>query len=289
MSAEQVVREVIEGFVASSPLNRLVRIDSSPIFDAPLVGVADGYDPLFEQYKQIIGPFHLTPQELMEHAAADGLSANNNDLTSLRVICWVLPITRETRFSNRREGLSPSERWAFTRYYGEEFNSALRRQVTTWLQSEGYLAVAPFQSELYNKRIKGLDYTSPWSERHALYAAGLGTFSLNDGFITPKGMAMRCGSVITNLPLHVTPRPYLNHLSNCLFYSGSSCDACIRRCPAGAITSQGHDKAKCATYQETELASLRKRLGVGIAGCGLCQTRVPCEACIPVSPALVEQ
>ena len=66
------MREVIEGFVASSPLNRLQRIDGSPMFDAPLVGIADGYDPLFEQYKQIIGSFHLTPYEIIQAALDNG-------------------------------------------------------------------------------------------------------------------------------------------------------------------------------------------------------------------------
>ena len=69
MNAEQAVREVIEGFVASSPLNRLQRIDGTPMFDTPLVGIADGYDPLFEQYKRIIGPFHLTPFEIVPGCA----------------------------------------------------------------------------------------------------------------------------------------------------------------------------------------------------------------------------
>lgn len=34
---------------------------------------------------------------------------------------------------------------------------------------------------------------SRWSERHAAYAAGLGTFSLSDGFISSRGIAHRCG------------------------------------------------------------------------------------------------
>lgn len=280
MNAEQAVREVIEGFVASSPLNRLQRIDGSPMFDAPLVGIADGYDPLFEQYKQIIGSFHLTSYEIMQAALDNGEQAAHLDLATLRVICWVLPITRETRLSNRREAAGPSERWAHTRTYGQEFNHALRSLVVTWLQAEGYLAVAPTLTPLYAQGPSCLEYTSAWSERHALYAAGLGTFSLNDGFITVRGIAMRCSSVVTNLPLHVTPRPYTSHLANCLFYSGG-CDACMRRCPAGAISPQGHDNVKCAAYHDTVLAPLRERYGVTMVGCGHCQTGVPCEEGIP--------
>jgi len=44
------------------------------------------------------------------------------------------------------------------------------------------------------------------------YAAGHGTFSLSDGFITERGIAHRCGSVVTDLPL-----PVLLLLFNCNF------------------------------------------------------------------------
>ena len=143
MDHQQAVREIIEGYVASSPLNRLQRINGSPIFEAPLVAVADGYDPLFEQYKQIIGLFHLTPLELIQQAITDGLSTSHNDIAPLRVICWVLPISAATRQSNRDESTGPSERWHHTKYYGEAFNDALRSHVVNWLIEQGYLAVAP--------------------------------------------------------------------------------------------------------------------------------------------------
>ncbi|MCE5258277.1 MAG: epoxyqueuosine reductase [Chloroflexi bacterium] len=280
MLALKELTHLIQDYTTASPLNRLPMRDGGPMFDEPLVGVADGYDPLFAQYKTIIGFFHLTPLEIIQAALDNGESTAHLGL-ALRVICWALPIAEEVRLSNRRENRGPSDQWAYTRVYGQDFNHVLRSQVIAWLQAAGYLAVAPTLSPLYTQGPTVLEYTSAWSERHALYAAGLGTFSLNDGFITPRGMAMRCGSVITNLPLPVTPRPYPNHLANCLHFNGGACDACIRRCPAGAISSGGHDKARCAEYQERELAPLRQRLNLPIAGCGLCQTGVPCEDCIP--------
>ena len=125
---------------------------------------------------------------------------------------------------------------------------------------------------------------SPWSERHAAYACGLGTFSLNDGLITPKGMAMRAGSVITLLKLKPTERRYQHHKANCLFFRDEECGKCIPRCPAGAITEQGHDKDRCHAYIHSE--SLRsRRIEYGLQtppnACGLCQTGVPCEFQIP--------
>ena len=117
------------------------------------------------------------------------------------------------------------------------------------------------------------------------YAAGQGTFSLTDGFITPKGMAMRCGSVVVNLGLEPSPRAYSNYVENCLFYRSGTCDKCIRRCPAGAIAEAGHDKAKCYQYyHHAGMGPLREKYQVEITGCGLCQTGVPCEAMIPKSP-----
>jgi len=43
--------------------------------------------------------------------------------------------------------------------------------------------------------------SSNWSERHIAYAAGMGTFSLNDAFITEKGIAIKLLSVVTELEI----------------------------------------------------------------------------------------
>ncbi len=92
---------------------------------------------------------------------------------------------------------------------------------------------------------------------------------------------MRCGSVITNLPLVPSPRLYATHTANCRFLNGGVCGECIKRCPAGAITEKGHDKLRCKAYLDRILARLGEEYQVTIAGCGLCQTTVPCEAGIP--------
>jgi epoxyqueuosine reductase QueG len=126
-------------------------------------------------------------------------------------------------------------------------------------------------------------FASSWSERHTAYASGLGTFGLCDGLITPRGKAMRCGSVVARIAIPPTERPYDDHHAYCLFYFNGSCDKCIQRCPAGAITREGHDKEKCAAYVlDVSAKSIRSRFGFDTSGCGLCQTGIPCEAKIPV-------
>ena len=267
----------IRAFVTESPDNRHRAIDDSPIWDAPLVGIADGDDPLFAQYKTIIGDFHMTPREVLAQesaAAADTVS----------VLCWILPTARKSRLANRRRELTPSLRWAHTRLYGERFNDLLREHVVSRLTHRGAAAVAPMLSPGFKTVELDDGPASTWSERHAAYVAGLGTFGLSDGFITPVGMAMRCGSVVTDLALPPTERPYAGHRSNCLHYRDGSCGNCIDRCPAGAITAKGHDKNKCRTYMRDGLQGIVERYGteeLGYAGCGLCQTGVPCEWRIP--------
>jgi epoxyqueuosine reductase QueG len=272
---EENIRTMICRFVGESPVGRFPG-DGQPYFDEPLVGYAAADDPLFSDYKRIIGPFHRTPHEVMEIGFGTGALAAT-------VISWILPITQPTRESNRREALYPSQAWARTRNFGEQLNVALRRHVTEWLAGQGHRAVAPQLEATWREYADTpAGRASTWSERHAAYAAGLGTFSLNDALITPRGIAHRCGSVITDLTLAPSTRPYPHHYHNCLHYRKKSCGACIGRCPAGAISQQGHDKDACSRYvYGTAVDAVAEQFGVTHTGCGLCQTKVPCEGQIP--------
>lgn len=277
------IRHFVETFVADSPENRLHRLDNTAIFGPPLVDFASGDDTLFQRYKELIGPFHLTPRELLEAS----LSADADPHLSLErvsVICWVLPIAKSVRAANARCRTEPAPAWSDTKYDGERFNNTLRAAVVSFLEENGCFAVAPSLSPLFRLCIdERVGWTSNWSERHALFAAGLGTFSLSDGFITPRGIAMRCGSVVVDLDLPPAARRYRSFTQNCPFFIDRSCGACIRRCPAGAVTAEGHDKSRCFAYLNETLAHTGERYGSNPLACGLCQTRVPCESRIPAS------
>jgi hypothetical protein len=129
----------IKGFVSTSPVNRLPPEGEMPIFDEPLVRFAAGDDPLYTEYKSIIDPTHLTPQE----AVAQALDREPEGLPALSVVSWVLPITEDTRASNRKEKTMPSRRWSYTRWYGEKFNDALRQRMVDVLTDVGAAAVSP--------------------------------------------------------------------------------------------------------------------------------------------------
>ncbi len=268
------IQEEIRAFVRNSPLNRMPDSNNDFFFDQPLVQFANGDDPIFSDYKDIIDSSHLTPREALAMACGEN---PEHPPARLSVISWILPITSKTRESNRPQKDIPSRPWSYTRWYGEKFNEALREQVVEVITERGHLVTAPLLQPYFKTMDNEAGPFSNWSERHIAYAAGLGTFSLSDGFITEIGIAHRCGSVVTDMPLPVSPRTAKNPYSNCLFYVNKKCRACIPRCPAGAITEQGHDKVKCRSYMKDDIGYLKQEYDVKVFGCGLCQTKIPCE------------
>lgn len=271
------VGQVIRDFIAS-PVNTLNNRDNEKAWAEPLVGFARGDDPLFDAYKEHVGPFHFTPSELFGQTFP-GMEFKAADLT---VISWVLPQTEETRADDRRETRYPSERWVRARIFGEEVNVKLRRHVVEVLGKAGIEALSPVLSPLWSRKdSERFVFASNWSERHAAHACGLGTFGLCDGLITARGKAMRLGSVIARIGIPATPRPYRSHREYCLFFSKGVCAECIKRCPAEAVSRKGHDKLKCKSYIDMTRKYVPDHFGFEGYGCGFCQTGVPCESKIP--------
>ncbi|MBM4328241.1 MAG: epoxyqueuosine reductase [Deltaproteobacteria bacterium] len=271
--------DIIEKCVRSSPENSLKMQSDERAWDEVLVGFSSAADPLYDAYKQLVGPFHWTPIEIFSLAFPD-VAARPEDLT---VISWILTQREATKADNRKETFYPSRRWVHARFPGEEFNHHLRRYVVQELTSVGVKAIAPVLSDQWSmEKSPTYGLASKWSERHAAYAAGLGTFGLCDGLITAKGKAHRAGSVVANLTVAPSPRPYEDHHAYCLYFYDGSCKACRERCPVSAITERGHDKEKCWAHAKGTCGEHTKtHYGFDGYGCGLCQTGVPCESGIP--------
>jgi epoxyqueuosine reductase QueG len=276
------ITDLIREFIATSPLNRMRNQTEEAAWDDALVGFASGADPIWQQYKEYIGPFHWTPWEVFAQHCPQA-PAGASELT---VIVWVLPQREAVRKANRRAKRYPSEAWARIRVYGEEFNAALRRHVADGLNRAGHAAIAPMLVPNWTVvKSERFSYASSWSERHAAHAAGLGTFGLCDGLITAKGKAMRVGSVVARVSIEPTPRPYADHRAYCLFFANGTCGKCMDRCPARAITKAGHDKEKCRQHLVRSRKYVKTTYQFDGYGCGLCQVGVPCEAGIPVKAA----
>ncbi len=266
---------------------------------APLLGQAGaGEDPIRKAERILLGcdmvkfaghrPDPAAFRTTVEEAYALGFSDAPVPASELRVISYVLPQTAETCADQRQEKVVPAERWARSRFHGEEFNCDLRLHLAATLNRAGFPAVAP-------ERLPGFAYrqsecfglASNWSERHAAFIAGHGTFSLSDAMITRWGKAVRFGSVVCRIDLPATERAYGEDLHAwCLWYAKGTCGACAKRCPADAITTDGgHDKPACFSYiRETTAPYATRTYGTGATPCGLCQVKIPCESRVP--PAL---
>jgi epoxyqueuosine reductase len=268
--------ELVEGFAASP--NNSMNDAGEPAWDKPIVGFSNGADPIYDFFKKDIGSFFLIPIEFFK-GTFPVLDTRPEELT---VISWVLPQTEATKVDHRKETHMPSERWARSRIFGEQVNVKLRRYLVEELGKAGYPAVAPMISPLWREAMsEKYLFASAWSERHAAYAAGLGTFGLSDGLITAKGKAHRVGSVIAKIDIKATPRLYNDHHAYCLYYAKGACGLCIEKCPAGAITLKGHDKRKCSEYVDTTYTFVEEHYHFKGYGCGLCQVGIPCESRIP--------
>lgn len=239
------------------------------MFEVPLVGIGRAGDPLFADFSApgIIGPWHRTPEEWLPGGKS--------------VISLFLPFSEAVRTSNRGPRTDASPQWLHGRVEGQAFINTFSARLRDWLRERGYGACVPalepdFRSysgkDPLTGREDGVTFGSNWSERHAAYVCGLGTFGISKGLITQKGMAGRFCSVITTLELEPDARPYTGVYDYC-----TQCGACVRRCPVRAITlEKGKDHPLCKEKQDES-----SRLFAPRYGCGLCQTGVPCEHQIP--------
>ena len=239
------------------------------MYEEPLIGFAAASDEIFETYRQkkIIGENFMEPAEWLPSAKT--------------VVSFFLPFTDAVRNSNKADKTDPSAEWLYARIEGQAFIGAFMESVRRMLVEKGVEACVPSGDKRFGIDVKmtlsgvkpDFHVESKWSERHAAYACGLGTFGLSRGLITEKGMAGRFASVIISEEWDATKRPYINYDEYC-----TKCGACIRKCPVNAITLEyGKNNVTCNEHVEKMKTKYSPRYG-----CGKCQVGVPCEKQKPI-------
>lgn len=255
MDQQVNILQIIEEFLRESELNKVPELRLPRIFEDPVIGIADAEDPLFLKLKEpgVISPAHLTPAEWLSGAKT--------------VISYFLPFSQKVREANYSDGL-PALEWVYGRWEGEMCNNQVRRLLVDELEKSGQKAIAP----ALDSGFRVVERKSNWSERHAAYIAGLGTFGHGRSLITLKGCAGRFGSVITTLKIEPTIRRHDLFHTYC-----ESCLSCVDRCASGAIRPEGKNIPVCSDYQD----NIIKPKFDPRHGCGKCQTALPCEDRIP--------
>ncbi len=283
MLTKEEIITMIEESVGTSQYNNfgVIGMKDLPMWENPIVGFAKGDDPYFEYYKKSIGDFYWLPKEVYQLKYKNE-SINDSQLT---VISIGFPQTKETKLEQRKALEMPSDRWLYTRGEWECMIEKITEDIVTKLESDGMKAVSLDSIREFSRHTsEKFGIASNWSHRHTAFIAGLGTFGLSDGLITRKGKAMRFTTIIVNRQFEPTQRGYQDHHAYCKFYQDGSCGACILRCPVVAITKDGHDKDKCSAY----LQRIKNEIGPDIvknshyiSGCGICQSKIPCQDGIP--------
>jgi epoxyqueuosine reductase QueG len=262
LTKEKIIDEIkryVAQYEKKSALTRIWR--------TPVVGFADACHPGFHRLKEIVGPDHGIPQDVLP----DGTI----------VLTYFVPFAGHIVDSNGCKGVASPE-WAEAYEDTNAMFIDLNEQIMSFLRSEGYRAAVSKEASVFDRD----KILSRWSQRHIAVIAGLGTFGLNNMLITEAGCCGRIGTIVTNLDVMPdSPIP----TENCLFKRNGTCGACVRRCPAGALTAGGFNRVKC--YENClQNAKLYTQFGNSYASavgeetadsgsevCGKCLVNLPCS------------
>ena len=219
----------------------------------PLIGFASAHDPLFNQMKEIVGPHHLHPTELLSNAET--------------VIAFFIPFA-ETIITANRKGSEIAREWAVAYKETNKLIETISFELKKELVSLGINVVTQPATHNFNEQ----DLTTSWSNKSMAYVAGLGTFGINHLLITKAGCAGRFGSTVISAKIPSSPRPTRE---NCLYKRDYTCQFCVKNCPTGALTLEGLNKQRCYTHL-LEVDKLFPDLGLCDV-CGKCSVG-PCAS-----------
>ncbi len=152
------ITNTITHLVLDAPENRLIDFGGQRIFDTPLVGVADGDDPLFEEFQKVVSPRHLQPRAFLKR-----ISPESKDLTPVSVIVWVLPFATEVRRSNRVQNM-PSKLYSLARNNGGALIYNISSKLSEKMHERGIAAASPISTSEYDTfRMPEFTFSSTWS------------------------------------------------------------------------------------------------------------------------------
>jgi len=234
-------------------------------FDGTLVGFADAGDAAFGVLNRAVGPQHFLPTDVLAGARS--------------VVSVFLAFGRQVVEGNSG-GLSPTPAWCRAYTEGNQCLDVLITAAAEAIRRCGFRAevrrASHHLTNLHEPNVGPALLTSCWSQRHVAHVCGLGTFGVNNLLITAKGCAGRFASLVTDMPL----RPLaMQTEERCLGKQsgGTQCMECVKRCPVGALSSEGFDRMACWNYLVANNHISRDAETPIVNVCGKCSCGVPCS------------
>ena len=153
------------------------------LWRTPLVGYADANDSYIQKLPEIVTDVHKLPQDFMENPKV--------------VISYFIPFTKALeRTIGGVEDNFASKEWADAYKATNTMMASLNEYLVQKIRElGGRAAVTEGIGMLYDV------LKSNWSQRHIAYAAGLGTFGINNMLITKEGCCGRYNSIVADIPV----------------------------------------------------------------------------------------
>lgn len=223
----------------------------SELFRRPIVGISHSDNLLYEDLKDIVGPEHVHPRDLLAEAKS--------------VISFFIPFSELVVKSNR-VGSLPSKEYARSYVDANILINRISDDLVKLLNDKGFKAATIKATHTYDPET----LKSAWSHRSAAYIGNMGQFGVNRMLITREGCAGRFGTVITSAEISLDQEESHEY---CLYYKNGSCKKCIYACPVGALGIDSLDKFKC---NNRLLENMDKLKDIGECDvCGKCLTVCP--------------
>ena len=235
--------------------DKVSEISRPDLFREPMIGFVSTDDPSIVNVKEIVGPWHDSPDDQLPGAKT--------------IIAYTVPFTEKVALDPgyaKFSGLIWSEAYLLI---NKNFQ-IISETVADYLRSLGFEASTVTATNDYDPS----DPVSSWSHRTMACAAGLGTFGMNRILITRKGSAVRYCSLLTTAELEPSG-PYEGPV--CEGLDEGPCTICLDACPVDALRRWfDGGKFDCQDLQEVYHERMIDELSVNTAGtCGKCIAACP--------------
>lgn len=249
----------LPSFIREFIAEQVRRTGMATKYREPLVGFVAADDPGFRHLRDEIAPGHYLPTDLLPGARS--------------VVVFFLPFAPEVVEANRAAHPGVAREWVLAYVETNRLLSEIAEGLVEALGAWGVRAVARRPTHDFDPQ----RLASRWSHKSAAMLAGLGRFGRHHMLITEAGCAGRFNSVITQAELPVEAGPGRERWPEPLC---GSCRACMERCPVGALTTEGLDKAACYRHLlgiDAQFPDLGRTTGCGQCAVGPCAIHPPID------------